>query len=167
MYISGLCILFEENPVWCQLVQIVHSVLVVSVVIYFYVCVGGKIKLLVESLITSSPILRKRWHNKAPSSMLMSSLLLIFGLTLCIPLRNQYLIGLVDQEDQIIEQISYQVIQNNTTVYYCINLDWLLVFHFSFLNIGFLLSFSYFFAAVIEQLKQKYMTENQNELAIV
>ena len=164
---AGLCILFEENPVWCQLVQIVHSVLSVSVVIYFYVRVGGKIKLFVENLITSLPISRERGDSKMLYSMVMSSLFLILGLTLCIPLRNLYLTGLVHQEDQIIEQISHQVIQNKTTVYYCINLDWFLVFHFSSLNMGFLLSFSYFFATAIEELKQKFMIENQKELIIV
>ena len=159
--------MFEENPVWCQLVQIVHSVLSVSVVIYLYVRVGGKIKLFVENLITSLPISRERGDSKTLYSMVMSSLFLILGLTLCIPLRNLYLTGLVHQEDQIIEQISHQVIQNKTTVYYCINLDWFLVFHFSSLNMGFLLSFSYFFATAIEELKQKFMIENQKELIIV
>ena len=161
--ISGLCILLDENPVGWQLLQILHSVLSVSVVIFFSVQVGGKIKLLVENLFTSLPILRKHYSNKAPNSMVMSLLFLILGLILRIPLWNLYLIGLADQEEQILEKISHQaILRNNTSVYYFINMDWLLVLHFSSVNISFLLSFSYFFTTVIEEFKQRYMSLQMN-----
>ena len=102
----------------------------------------------------------------------MSLLSLIVGLTFCIPLRNLYLTDLADQEDKIVEEISRQGLQNENKVYFSINVDWLLVFYFSVLNISFLLSFSYCSATVIdfmrEELNQQFtIPDNQNKVGAV
>ena len=166
-----MCIIFEENPVWCQLVLIIQSLLSIVVFIHVLIRVGGNIKWLLEKLITYLPVSLKRCENKTLNSIVMSLLFLVLGLTLCIPLRNLYLTGLADQEDKIVAEISRQVIENDINVYLSINVDWLLVFYFSFLNIGFLLSFSYCSATVIdlmrEELKQEFTIDNQDEIMTV
>jgi membrane-anchored glycerophosphoryl diester phosphodiesterase (GDPDase) len=149
-----------------------YSLLSILAFTYILISVGGKIKWLLEDLITHSTVLSEFWNTKAMNSIVMSLLSLIVGLTFCIPLRNLYLTDLADQEDKIVEEISRQGLQNENKVYFSINVDWLLVFYFSVLNISFLLSFSYCSATVIdfmrEELNQQFtIPDNQNKVGAV
>jgi hypothetical protein len=172
MYIlctSGLCTMFEENTPWSQLVVMIHSLLAISVFLYFIYSIGGKIKQLVENNKAASTVSTKCGKDKIRN--LIAPLILIFlGFCLCIPLRHLYLTNLNDQAENMVGEVSRRVIQNDTNVYLFMNVDWLLVAYYSFLNIGFLLSFSYCTAVIIEliqeELIQKY-TQNEKEFEIV
>ena len=163
--------MFEENSVCCQLAVMIHSLLAIFVFGYFVQSIGGKIKQLLENRTASETVSPKFGNNKV-RNLLASLIFIILGLCLCIPLRYLYSINFNDQVERIVGEISRQVVQKETNVYLFINVDWVLVLYYSFLNVGFLLSFSYCSATLIEliqeELFQKFtIGDNQNDNEIV
>ena len=167
----GLCIMFEENSVWCQIAVMIHSLLAIFVFAYFVYSIGGKIKQLLENRTASATVSSKFGNNKV-RNLLASLIFIILGLCLSLPLRYLYLTNFNDQVENIVGEISHQVGQKETNVYLFINVDWVLVLYFSFLNVGFLLSFSYCSATLIELIQEELIqkitfSDNQNDNEIV